>query len=88
MSGEYFARQDHEDERKDNLRSCHRIRERNPEGQRIKNDNLMARLNKLRREIKLAQGWGHKDRLTGLVNEYNQLVKTGIRGNGAKKTEE
>ena len=43
---------------------------------RIKNDNLKNRLNKLRREIKLAQGWGHKDKLTGLVSKYNQLVKS------------
>lgn len=42
---------------------------------RINNDNLRNRLNKLQREIKLAQSWGHKDKITDLVSKYNQLVK-------------
>ncbi|MBL7085222.1 MAG: DNA primase [Candidatus Omnitrophica bacterium] len=43
---------------------------------RIKADNFKDRLNKLQREIKLAQGWGHKDKVTQLVSEYSRLIKT------------
>ena len=43
---------------------------------RIKKDNLKNRLNKLQREIKLAQSWGHREKLTKLVSKYNQLVKS------------
>ncbi len=42
---------------------------------RIKNDNLKIRLNKLQREIKLAQSWGHKDKMAELVKKYNGLIK-------------
>jgi len=43
--------------------------------ERIKNDNLKVKLNKLQREIKLAQSWGHKDKMTELVKKYNGLIK-------------
>ena len=46
---------------------------------RIKEDNLKNRLNKLQREIKLAQSWGHTENLTKLVGKYNQLVKSRSR---------
>jgi len=49
--------------------------------ERIKMDNLKIQLNKLQREIKLAQSWGHKDRITELVSKYNGLIKK----QGAKK---
>ncbi len=42
---------------------------------RIKTDNLKGKLNKLRREIKLAQSWGHKEKIRELVGEYNGLIK-------------
>jgi replicative DNA helicase len=42
---------------------------------RINNDNLKNRLNKLQREIKLAQSWGHKDKIMELLGKYNQLVR-------------
>ena len=42
---------------------------------RINNDNLKNRLNKLQREIKLAQSWGHKDKIMELLDKYNQLVR-------------
>lgn len=43
---------------------------------RIKKDNLKVRLNKLQREIKLAQSWGHKDKISDLVSKYNCLIKS------------
>ncbi|NQS99713.1 MAG: DNA primase [Candidatus Omnitrophica bacterium] len=43
--------------------------------QRINRDNLKIRLNKLQREIKLAQGWGHKDKIVELMHRYNKLIK-------------
>ncbi len=43
---------------------------------RIKIDNLKDKLNRLQREIKLAQGWGHKEKVEQLVSKYNQLMKT------------
>lgn len=49
--------------------------------ERIKNDNLKNRLSRLQREIKLAQSWGHKEKITELISQYNQLVKT----RGAKR---
>ena len=42
---------------------------------RIKMDNFKNRLNKLQREIKLAQSWGRKERIPELVKKYNQLIK-------------
>ncbi len=42
---------------------------------RIKMDNLKGRLNKLQREIKLAQSWGHKEKIRELVSKYNGLIK-------------
>lgn len=42
---------------------------------RINKDNLNGRLNKIQREIKLAQSWGHKDKITQLVSKYNELIK-------------
>ncbi|MBN2097117.1 MAG: DNA primase, partial [Candidatus Omnitrophica bacterium] len=42
---------------------------------RIKSDSLKNRLNKLQREIKLAQSWGHKDKIIELVGQYNELIK-------------
>jgi DNA primase len=42
---------------------------------RIKTDSLRNRLNKLQREIKLAQNWGHRDKITELVGKYNHLIK-------------
>ncbi|MBN3038994.1 MAG: DNA primase [Candidatus Omnitrophica bacterium] len=42
---------------------------------RIKADNLKERLNKLQRQIKVAQSWGHKDKIEVLVGEYNSLIK-------------
>lgn len=49
--------------------------------ERIKMDNLKIRLNKLQREIKLAQSWGHKDKIIGLLSQYNGLIKN----QGAKR---
>ncbi len=43
---------------------------------RIKADNLKDSLHRLQREIRLAQGWGHKEKLTELVSRYNHLIKT------------
>ncbi|MFC1632282.1 DNA primase [Candidatus Omnitrophota bacterium] len=54
--------------------------------ERINKDNVKMKLNKLQREIKLAQNWGHKDKITVLVNQYNELIKTGVKGNGKSKT--
>lgn len=48
---------------------------------RIKKDNLQDRLNRLQREIKLAQSWGHKDKITELVGKYHQLMKSGVKKN-------
>ena len=45
---------------------------------RIKRDNLKERLNRLQREIKLAQNWGYKEKVIELIDKYNQLIK--IRG--------
>ena len=42
---------------------------------RIKMDNFKNRLNKLQREIKLAQSWGYKEKIPELVKKYNQLIK-------------
>ena len=42
---------------------------------RIKMDNLKGKLNKLQREIKLAQSWGHKEKIRELVSKYNGLIK-------------
>jgi len=43
---------------------------------RIKADNLKDKLNKLQREIKLAQSWGHKEKITELVGKYSHLMKS------------
>jgi len=43
--------------------------------ERIKTDNHKDKLNRLQREIKLAQSWGHKDRIVELVGKYNTLMK-------------
>jgi DNA primase len=42
---------------------------------RIKADNLKDILHRLQREIKLAQGWGHKDKVLELMGKYNSLIK-------------
>ena len=42
---------------------------------RINTDNFKGKLNKLQREIKLAQGWGHREKITELVSKYNRLIK-------------
>ncbi|MCQ9208097.1 MAG: DNA primase [Omnitrophica bacterium] len=52
---------------------------------RIKMDNLKDRLNRLQREIKLAQGWGHKDKIIELVGKYNHLIKNRGRKHAEKK---
>jgi len=52
---------------------------------RIKMDNLKDRLNRLQREIKLAQSWGHKDKIIDLMGKYNHLIKNRGRKDAEKK---
>ncbi len=52
---------------------------------RIKKDNLQNRLNILQREIKLAQSWGHKDKIVDLVGRYSQLMKVRTKKNEKKE---
>jgi DNA primase len=59
----------------DNCKFIDRQRSLNDCINRIKKDVLQNKLNRLQREIKLAQSWGHKDKITELVNKYSQLVK-------------
>jgi len=54
---------------------------------RIKKDSLKNRLNKLQREIKLAQSWGHQEKLADLLSKYNCLVRNRDRERWREKSE-
>lgn len=51
---------------------------------RVKKNGLKNKLRNLQQEIRRAQGWEHKEKVSELVNEYNALIKTRTKAGAVK----